>query len=638
MDHTRKALQNPDPHPLDPLTGEELQQAIGIIRRERGLDPRALFEQVRLKEPGKATVREFRHGDVIQREAFAVVLDRNAQKTFEAVVDLNEGRLKSWQHLVGVQPCILPAESAEMARAVKSHPDFIHGLRRRDIHDADRVTVEAFPVANLGEPEEQHLRHTRAHCFYAEKPGDNAYARPIEGLVPVVDLDAMAVLRIEDHGVIPLPPDPGDYRADRLTPEPPLAELQITQPGGAGFTVRGNQVKWQNWRFRVGFTPKEGLVLQTLSFQDGIHDRPLVYRASLSELVVPYGDTAGDHYMNHSFDLGETMFGSQVNSLRLGCDCLGEIHYFSFDMADDLGQVKEMLNIVCLHEEDYGVLWKHTDTSNGNAEVRRSRRLVISSFFTIGNYDYGIFWYLYLDGSIEFEAKLTGTLYLRAIEDDELTPYGARVAPGVNGMVHEHYFNVRLDMSVDGDQNTVVEVESQRVPTSSENPHGNAHGPKETVISSEKISGRDIAPGNGRFWKVINRSKTSTLGWHPGYKLVPGPNIKPMHQPDSPFMRRAGFLTHDLWVTAYDPDQLHAPGAYVNQNEGGPGLPEWVQADRPLVDANVVLWHNIGVVHLPRPEDFPVMPVEYIGFMLKPVGFFERNPALNLAPPQNCHS
>ncbi|GIS90397.1 MAG: hypothetical protein CM1200mP20_04380 [Pseudomonadota bacterium] len=246
------------------------------------------------------------------------------------------------------------------------------------------------------------------------------------------------------------PPGPGDYRADRLTPEPPLAELQITQPGGAGFTVPGNQVKWQNWRFRVGFTPKEGPVLYTLSFQDGIHDRPLVYRASLSELVVPYGDTAGDHYMNHSFDLGETMFGSQVNSLRLGCDCLGEIHYFSFDMADDLGEVKEMPNIVCLHEEDYGVLWKHTDTSTGNAEVRRSRRLVISSFFTIGNYDYGIFWYLYLDGSIEFEAKLTGTLYLRAIEDDELTPYGARVAPGVNGMVHEHYFNVRLDMSVDG--------------------------------------------------------------------------------------------------------------------------------------------------------------------------------------------
>ena len=329
MDHTRKALQNPDPHPLDPLTGEELQQAIGIIRRERGLDPRALFAQVRLKEPGKATVREFRHGDVIQRE----------------------GRLKSWQHLVGVQPCILPAESAEMARAVKSHPDFIHGLRRRDIHDADRVTVEAFPVANLGEPEEKHLRDTRAHCFYAEKPGDNAYARPIEGLVPVVDLDAMAVLRIEDHGVIPLPPDPGDYRADRLTPEPPLAELQITQPGGAGFTVRGNQVKWQNWRFRVGFTPKEGLVLQTLSFQDGIHDRPLVYRASLSELVVPYGDTAGDHNMNHSFDLGETIFGKQVNSLKLGCDCLGEIYYFDFDQGDILKTNDDMLPLFHSHLE-----------------------------------------------------------------------------------------------------------------------------------------------------------------------------------------------------------------------------------------------------------------------------------------------
>ena len=638
MVQSREALQEPDWHPLDPLRGDELQQAVEIIRRECRLGQRALFEQVRLKEPDKPVVRNFQPGDVIRREAFAVVLDRDAQKTFEAVVCLKEGSLKLWRHVPGVQPCILAAESAEMSRAVKSHPDFIRGLLKRNIEDTDCVTIEAFPVGNLSESEEKHLRHTRAHCFYVENPGDNPYARPIEGLVPVVDLAAMAVLRIEDHGVVPLPPSPGDYRADRLKLNAPLAELQITQPNGAGFEVHGNQVKWQNWSFRVGFTPKEGLVLHTLSFKDGGQDRPLVYRASLSELVVPYGDTAGDHYMNHSFDLGETMFGSQVNSLRLGCDCLGEVHYFSFDMADDLGNVKEMQNIVCLHEEDYGVLWKHTDTSNGNAEVRRSRRLVVSSFFTIGNYDYGIFWYLYLDGSIEFEAKLTGTLYLRAIENDELTPYGARVAPGVNGMVHEHYFNVRLDMSVDGDHNTVVEVESQRVPPGPDNPHGNAHGAKETVISSENFAGRDIAPENGRFWKVVNRSKTSALGWHPGYKLLPGPNIKPMHQADSPFMRRAGFLAHDLWITAYDPDQLHAPGAYVNQNEGGPGLPEWVQADRPLVDADVILWHTIGVVHLPRPEDFPVMPVEYTGFMLKPVGFFERNPALNLAPPEQCHS
>ena len=626
------------PHPLDPLTPEELGVAVEVIRREANLDERALFEQVRLNEPTKQVVRNFRPGDAIEREAFAVVLDRNAGKLFEARVSLDAASLKSWTHVPGVQACIMAEECEEMSKLVKQHPDFLEGLKRRGIESTEQVSVESFAMANFAAPEEQHMRLIRAHCFYVENPGDNAYVRPIEGLVPVVDLNAMKVLRIEDNGVVPMPPDRGDYQVERLKHvREPLAALEITQRDGPDFAVDGHAVTWQNWRFRVGFTPREGLVLHTMSFKDGEKDRPVVYRASLSELVVPYGDTAGDHFMNHSFDLGEGVFGAAVNSLKLGCDCVGEIYYFDVNMTDANGNVKYLPNAICMHEEDYGVLWKHTDAHTKRTEVRRSRRLVVSSFFTIGNYDYGIFWYLYLDGTIQFEAKLTGMLYTRAIVSGEETPYGALIAPNLNGMVHEHYFNIRLDMSVDGDENTVVEVEAERVPTGSSNPHGNAHRPKEAIVESENQSGRDIKPENGRFWKVINRSKKNKLGWHPGYKLVPGLNVKPMHQPGSPFMRRAGFVEHDLWVTAYDPNQLHAPGNYPNQNEYGPGIPEWVQANRPLVDTDIVLWHTIGVLHLPRPEDFPVMPVEYTGFMLKPLGFFERNPALDLAPP-GCHN
>jgi primary-amine oxidase len=444
----------------------------------------------------------------------------------------------------------------------------------------------------------------------------------------------MKVLRVEDHGVVPIPPDRGDYRAERLDDiDKSLSRLEIVQPDGPGFEVDGYGVNWQNWRFRVGFTPREGLVLHTLSIDDEGQQRPVLYRASLSELVVPYGDTAGDHAMNHSFDLGEGVFGRAVNSLMLGCDCLGDIHYFDVVLADGYGNPVHHPHAVCMHEEDYGILWKHSDPGAESAEVRRSRRLVVSSFFTIGNYDYGIFWYLYLDGTIQFEAKLTGMLYTRAIEQGEESPYGVLVAPGLNAMIHEHYFNVRLDMSVDGDSNSVVEVEAQRIPTGENNPLGNAHGPRETVITDESHSGRNICPGNSRFWKVINPSRKNSLGWYPGYKLVPGLNVRPMHQPHSPFMRRAGFVKHDLWVTAYDPNQIHAPGQYIYQGELG-GLPEWTREKRSLENTDIVLWHTVGVMHLPRPEDYPVMPVEYAGFMLKPVGFFERNPALRLAPPQ----
>jgi len=622
-------------HPLDPLNREELDRTVRIIRKQMDLPPDALFEQVRLKEPPKTLVHAFNSGRApeISREAFAVVLDRSADQVSEVAVSLDTDTMTSCAVIPGVRISFLAEESAEVRKIICEHPDFLAALERRGISDPEQVLIEGFAVANLAQADEKHLRHTRAHCFFRENPQDNAYARPIEGLVPVVDLNNRKVLRIEDNGVVPLPPDLGNYRSDQLDTREPLAPLDITQPDGPDFKVDGYAVEWQNWRFRVGFTPKEGLVLHTLSFRDGDTHRPVMYRASLSELVVPYGDTAGDHYMNHSFDLGETIFGKQVNSLKLGCDCLGEIYYFDFDQVDELGNPLELSQVVCMHEEDYGVLWKHTDAHTQRSEVRRSRRLVVSSFFTIGNYDYGIFWYLYLDGTIEFEAKLTGTLYLKAIPEGEKTPYGSLVAPGVNGMIHEHYFNIRLDMSVDGDANTVVEMQADRVPTGPENPHGNAHGVSQTVITSEQEGARNTAPKDSRFWKVENRGRSNRLGWHPAYKLMPGPNVAPMHQPGSPFMRRAGFVAHDLWVTAYDPDELHAPGQYISQNEGGPGLPEWMQKDRNLVDTDVVLWHTVGVLHLPRPEDFPVMPVEYTGFMLKPFGFFERNPSIDLAPP-----
>jgi primary-amine oxidase len=623
--------------PLDPLSPDELMLVVDIVRKERNLDERALFEQVSLIEPARDIVRNFNPGEPVNRQALAVVLDRNAGKVYEAVVSLNTATLESWTHIPGVQACFMFEECDEMAAMVKKHPDFLDSLSRRGIASVDQVSVEGFAVANFGVEKERHLRLIRAHCFFVENPGDNPHVRPIEGLVPVVDLNAMKVLRIEDRGIIPIPPDCGDYRVDRLDHmQSPLATLEITQPDGPEFNVDGYAVSWQNWKFRVGFTPREGLVLHTLSFIDGECTRPVMYRASLSELVVPYGDTVGDHYMNHSFDLGEGVFGAAVNSLKLGCDCVGEIYYFDVNLVDGYGNLKHLPNAICMHEEDYGILWKHTDTLGQSTEVRRSRRLVVSSFFTIGNYDYGIFWYLYLDGTVEFEVKLTGMLYTRALEKGEVSPYGTIVAPGLSGMLHEHYFNIRLDMSVDGDENTLVEVEAARVKTGPSNPHGNAHGVTETVIESEQQSGRDINPANGRFWKVINRTRKNSLGWYPGYKLCPGLNVKPMHQPGSPFMRRAGFVAHDLWVTAFEPDQIFAPGNYLNQNEFGPGIPEWVEADRPLVDTNIVLWHTIGVLHVPRPEDFPVMPVEYAGFMLKPIGFFERNPALDIAPP-GCH-
>ena len=89
---------------------------------------------------------------------------------------------------------------------------------------------------------------------------------------------------------MPLPPKSGSYYPEDNGPlRTDLKPLEITQPEGPSFEVDGNLVRWQKWSLRVGMDPLEGLVLYTVGYEDGGRVRPIVYRASVSEMVVPYG-------------------------------------------------------------------------------------------------------------------------------------------------------------------------------------------------------------------------------------------------------------------------------------------------------------------------------------------------------------
>ena len=237
-------------------------------------------------------------------------------------------------------------------------------------------------------------------------------------------------------------------------------------------------LSWQRWRVHVGFTPREGLVLNQLAYEDGGRLRSILYRASLSEMVVPYGDPSPTHYWKNAFDAGENGVGVAASPLTRGCDCLGEIAYLDAVVSDAAGEAVRIPNAICIHEEDAGVLWRHIEWRDGSGEVRRSRRLVISSFSAIGNYDYGFFWYLYQDGTIEFEVKLTGVLSTGAVAPGVRPAHGTLVAPGLNAMVHQHFFNMRLDFDIDGRANAVDEVWTESLPPGPGNPHGNAFSPR----------------------------------------------------------------------------------------------------------------------------------------------------------------
>ena len=634
-------------HPLEPLSVEEIAETVAILRAEAPggeWDQRRFrFVEVALREPAKAVgLAAASAGDDgdLPREARAVIINRGERATVEAIVSLSKGRVVSWEVVGEGQATLTLEEILACEQVVRLDPDFQAAMRRRGIEDMELVWVDPWPFGIYDdEADLVGRRLTRGLVWVRSGPeDDNGYAHPVENVIVIFDLHEMAVVRVEDHGVVPVPGRNANYGPDDVGPtRADLKPIEITQPEGPSFTVDGMLVTWQKWRFRVGFTPREGLVLHTVGWEEEGRVRPILHRAAMSDMVVPYGDPSPTHHRKNTFDGGELNFGALVNSLTLGCDCLGEIHYFDVALADQDGAAHAVKNAICMHEEDYGVLWRHMNMRTEQTEVRRSRRLVISSFSTIGNYDYGIFWYLYQDGTIQLEVKLTGILSTGAVSPGETPRYGQLLnEDGLYAPIHQHFFNFRLDLDIDGPVNTVYEEHAEADAAGPANPLGSAFRTVRTMLRTEQEAQQLVDPLRGRVWRIANPGSLNAVGEPVAYRLVPHGNVQAMAGADSSVAKRAAFMTKHLWVTPYDDHERFAAGEFPYQHPGGAGLPAWTAADRPIEATDVVLWYTVGSHHAPRPEDWPVMPVSYAGFMLQPVGFFAANPALDV-PPSTPH-
>jgi primary-amine oxidase len=640
MTHTTLAATG-TAHPLDPLSAEEISAATAIIRATGDVPGTARFVSVERKEPSKRALADFTPGQPIERIAFMVIRDIENAKTLEATVSVTEGTVISLEHIPGVQPGLLFEDFLAVEELVRTDPRWQEAMHKRGVTDFDHVMIEPWPAAYLGEDDDPARRLNRPLTYVRYTEDENAYAHPVDNLTVLVDLDQLVVLEVTDHGVVPLPERPAEFWTPEEIANPEnvptfpgartdLKPLEITQPEGPSFTVDGYAVSWQKWNFRIGFTPREGLVLHDIGYQDKGRVRPIAHRISISEMVVPYADTAPTQIRKAVFDGGEDGLGKNANSLELGCDCVGEIRYFDVALTDSAGVGGVVTNAICMHEEDAGVMWKHTDLRSGRSIVRRSRRLVISQFMTLANYDYGFYWYFYQDGTIECEVKLTGIMSMGAYVGDEVPRHGARIAPGLYAPHHQHFFNARMDMAVDGPNNTVVEVDSVALPYGDDNPYGNAWETVSTPLASESTAGRNLDFAAARSWKIINESSRNLVGDPVSYKVMPGENAAHLLQPGAPVLKRAGFLEHQLWVTRFDERERFAAGDYPYQSPGGEGLPRYVAQDRALTNEDVVVWYTFGVHHVTRTEDWPVMPVHRTGFSLKPSGFFDGNPALDI--------
>jgi primary-amine oxidase len=621
-------------HPLDPLTADEIRAAMEILRRERGLTERWRVASIELREPPKAQARDHRPGDPIPRAAVVVCWNRDDGQAYKAVVSLDGDRVAAWEHRPGEQPNMTVDEFREVDAALRAHPAVIAALAERGITDMDLVLMDTWAYgASLIPDPFRGRRVAWTDVWHRAAPAANPYANPVGGLHPIVDLNTMELLDLGDSGVVAAAPTMGEY-VPRLVPGLSLRDdvraLHVHPPTGVSFALDGNEVRWQRWSMRIGFNHREGLVLHTVGYEDGGRTRPVAHRLSFAEMVVPYRDPTGEHERRTAFDIGEWGLGFMTTSLELGCDCLGEIAYLDATLHDARGEPFTIPNAICIHEEDAGVLWKHVDPVAG-AETRRMRRLVVSFHATVANYEYLVYWRFHQDGSIECEVRATGIMVTTQFEG-EPPPYGTLVDERTYAPFHQHFLVARLDLDVDGERNTVHAVDSEALPTGPDNPHGLAMVQRSTPLRTESEGRQDYDWQRQRAWKVLNAGARNRLGTPTAYKLVPGGALPALLDPASPVFERAQAIGHTLWVTPHREDERWPCGELPTQSAEDRGLPAWTAQDRPIEDTDVVLWYVFGINHVTRPEEWPVMPVDTVSFWLKPDGFFDRNPALDVPP------
>ncbi|PNS19643.1 Copper amine oxidase 1 [Sphaceloma murrayae] len=656
------------PHPLSSLTEAETLTARDVLLSLHQHEV-LIFREIFLQEPSKDVVVEYLEAEHSGEEAAAlsppprlarcqydVVGGDKIPVYQESVIDVSTKKRVDHEIIGTDHHAALTIDEFDiLVKVCEESPDFQAAIAEFKLPEGFEVVVEPWPYGGLEDTEEE-SRYFQGLIFgqdtRTKNPDANFYAYPLP-LIPVMDIHQRKIIRIDrlatggkgdsltgqthsekilDHCA------PAEYVPELLPggARPDLKKLDVLQPDGPSFSVTDDSlVEWQKWRFRVSFNPREGAVIHDVHYDK----RSVFHRLSISEMTVPYADARPVFVRKQAFDFGDGGAGNYANNLALGCDCLGVIKYFDGYTVESDGSVKKQPNVICLHEQDNGIEWKHTNWRTGRAVVARRRELVVQFIITLANYEY-IFAYKFdLSGGIDIETRATGIVSCVNIDADKTSDYGNVVNPGVLAQNHQHIFAVRIDPAIEGHKNTVVQEESHRVKMNPEtNPKGNYYEVRQTKI--DKSSWADIAPQYNRVFKIINESTKNKISGKPmGYKIIPPATQLLLADPDSLQSQRATFAQHHLWVTKYKDNELYAGGRFTMQSrtERG-GVGDAVARNDDVRDEDVVVWSVFGLTHNPRVEDWPVMPVEIHQIHLRPADFFEANPSIDVPSDKNCAS
>ncbi|KKP03731.1 copper amine oxidase [Trichoderma harzianum] len=678
----------PRPHPLAPLSEAEHIKARDAVTKLHGASESIFFRAIHVQEPKKAELQPFleaEHTGTLTeetkrppREAIVEhdVIRADRSEYINAIVNLDTGEVKTVAAPVPHQPYVTPGEFDHFNDACVNSDLFKKAMSEFTLPEGFEVCVEPWPYGPPNADEENIPRQMQGLVYAKDtrnkNPDSNHYGYPIP-IIPVMDWHTKKLVRVERIATGGI----GDKLEAKVQSEEPvklfenhkgceyvpelldyplrtdLKPINITQPEGASFTIHDDGlIEWQKWRFRLGFTPREGAVLHDLHYDN----RSVMYRLSFSEMTVPYADPRPPFHRKQAFDFGDGGMGRAANNLELGCDCLGAIHYIDVVNTEPDGSPSPGKAVVCLHEQDNGILWKHTNYRTGRAVVTRNREFVVQFICTLANYEYVLCYKLDLAGAITFETRATGIVSVTGIDEGKVSAYGNVMTPGVLAQNHQHVFAVRIDPAIDSydgtDSQVIVEESHGQKIDPKTNPYGNFYKIQREKV--EKATWVDAEPRLNRLIKLENANKKNPIsGKNLGYKVMAPVTQMLLCDPEGLAAQRAQFAQHNAWVTGYRDGELWAAGEFTNQStkEIG-GVADMVKrgdwfSDREANGAtngdaadkgkrsSPVVWSVFGLTHNPRVEDWPVMPVETFQIHIKPTDFFTANPAMDVPSTRN---
>ncbi|KAK4266318.1 hypothetical protein QN277_027260 [Acacia crassicarpa] len=632
-------------HPLDPLTEDEITLIRTIVLKRYPTNTG--FHYVGLDDPDKSTLLKWASSPnknlvPIPRIAFVIIMVNS--QTREIFINLKTQQILSDNvHTGNGFPTLTVDEQSQAVSLPLKYGPFIESVKKRGLNLSD-VVCSSFTVGWYGETKSSPA--LRVECFMMGETA-NIYVRPINGIIIVVDIEKMQIIKYQDRSVETVPrAENTEYRAEHQPPPfgPKLHGVAIVQPEGPGFKIQGHSVSWANWKFHVGYDVRAGVVISLASIYDldKHKSRRVLYRGYISELFVPYQDPSDEWYYKTFFDAGEFGFGQSMVSLEPDRDCPPNAQFMDAYLHDHQGNPSLLENAFCIFEMHGGISWRHTENDIPDQtlrEVRSDVSLVVRSVVTVSNYDNVLDWEFKISGSLKLGIALSGMLEIKAVEikhKDEIKEeqHGTLVSENSIGVYHDHFYIYHLDLDIDGEENSLVKTDLKAVKVTD----GSSKRKSYWIAEAQTLKNESAA----KIWlgtspselAMVNPNKKTSVGNEVGYRLIPAMPAHPLLTEDDYPQIRGAFTNYNVWVTPYNRSEKWAGGPYVDQSRGDNTLAVWTKEDRNIENKDIVLWHVVGIHHVPAQEDFPIMPLLSTSFELRPTNFFERNAALKTLSPK----